>query len=49
MRGFLPPGPTALTSLFVTALGRDIIEDKTDGPDSVDDDFPNGAFIQLVF
>lgn len=49
LRGFLPPGPTALASLFVTALNRDIVEDNTNSPGSVDDNLPNGTFIQLVF
>lgn len=43
--GVLPPVPTALISLFVTTLGRDIIEDKTDTTDRVDDDLPSGMFI----
>lgn len=30
-------------------FGRKIIEDKTDNPDFVDDYFPSGTFIQLVF
>lgn len=46
---FLLPDSTSLTSLFVITWSSDIGKDKTDGPDSVEDDFPNGTFIQLVF
>lgn len=49
LRGFLPSNPTALTFLFVTILGGDITEDKTGLAGSVDDNLPNGTFIQLVF